>query len=425
MQALTRRGLLVLLDLVNSTEELLAKPAQRQRPLPGGEASLAEVISRLAEAFWQRSAETLAFTGDGLLVFIEDTGRPSQMSWALFDALREAEEELCALGAEWGVRLALRGAVHYGDVLEVVDGPFASQLIGRTICQMEEICGVARRADRRPGVIASVAATASAVRYCQLPVYPFTIGPDVEARLLSGRGELWLLDQPPLAVRKPSPVTKSPARYCTRSEGLVLYLGFEPSHGGHAFPDLQTYLRCMWWLVELASFCGAEILNIMPTAVLGFIEDADQPVQQATWMLRALFGGKRHEGCGLVKAARQDGWEKVRLVAGVAYGEITRPSTGPLVRQALGAVLAFAARFARMAASVPRESPLCAVMPYGCYRFRAPLGQRRIWREIAGADIPATSGPKVKLDPDKQRNLTTAGYSSAWVFRRPLRMASP
>lgn len=427
MRAVTRRGLVVLLDLVGSTQELLVSGARFGGR--SGEEVLTQIISRIAECFWEQGAETLAFTGDGLLAFIEDTGRASRLSWALSDALRRSEESVHEACVMFGRRLTLRGAVHLGNVLEVIDGPFSGYLVGRTVFLMDELCETARRGDYRPGLIASVAATPAAVRYCGLQVRPYPVYPARQARLLSSLQPLCLLDQPPVGTGGCWPVTRTVRE---SASGLVLHLELQPGAHGIVFPQLPVYAEALLGLVRLAALCGAEVLNIMPTAVLAFIEDSATVTLQLQQVLRCVlergpFRGSGLTGPELVKRARASGWQDVRLVAGAAYGALTRPFTGPLTGQALGGTIVFAGRFARQIGADFwwRQTrtrrywpPATLALPYETNDPRhVPASAPGLWTGLCDRETVAAGRRFGGLPPgSKLSNLPAAGFRSAQIL---------
>lgn len=373
----------MLLDLVRSTQAFLLS---RQRN--AGE--LSELVAALAERLWGTDAETIAFTGDGLLSFVEETGRPSRMAWALYDSLRDCELVVAENAGRLNLPLRLRGGVHYGDVLQVVDGPFEGQMIGRTIGMMEEVVETARQGDRQARSILSVAVTGAARERLQIPVFDVPIHPSPHAQLLAGGLELHLFDSPPLQARAACRKTTAGPPEFTGVVGHVLYLDLKRGPGGNPFPGLVAYLQTMWELCELASNSGFGILNVMPTGVLAFAEDMGYCGAQLDQAIERLFGAEPLDGPGLLCRASRSGWLGLQLRGGLVRGQVVRPLTGPLTGQSLGPPLALAARL-KVQAAGQTGAAISLCMPKGLW---CGDGSARFTKE----DIPATAKDLARAD---------------------------
>ncbi len=405
-----------MLDLANSTRELFSSNVGTVGG--DGPARLVLAVAALSEAFWRQGAETLAFTGDGLLAFLEDAGRPSHASWALFDALRDSARVLAMQCGQWDKRIGLRGGVDHGDILQVADGPFAGHLLGRSVFRMEEVTECARRADTRPGLFASIVVTEQAVDYCRLPVSPAPVVPPPGCLVLSQRDVLHVMDEPPLQSIQAA-AGDSPNRHLrVRRRGIILYLGLRARPRGPAFPGLAEYLDTLRDLVGLLCLCGAEVISITPTGAFGLVSERGCLPQQAGWVADVLSGRTPTElsGSRLVLDARARGWVGVRLVAGAVWGDLDQPLTGPLAGQSVGAAIVYARRCARVAEirGAASRRDVCLVVPrpgspgrgQDLWASFTAVRTRRPWR----AENAGLSGVK---------NLSQVGFERAHVLWLP------
>ncbi|MBN2452119.1 MAG: hypothetical protein JXR77_17155 [Lentisphaeria bacterium] len=441
MRAQTRRGLLVVLDLVNSTRALVVPElggAGRHPVIPAGDgreraaSSLDWLISNLSYLLWEAGGETTAFTGDGLLVFFEDRGRPRRVAWALIEALQDCGALLAdhayALGPG-SPPLGLRGAVHYADALEVLDGPLAGRLIGRSTHMVEEAMESVRHLDWRPGMAVNVAVTRDAAMTCQIPLGPVPVMPAKSCRVFSARDPLGVLDYAPLGRARPC----SPARrrgIYARHSGMVVYIGWQASLDGPAFPNLTVYLDAMWRLVDLACLCDLDVVGVTPTGVLGFVAKPQRVRDDLEWLLECLCGQKlgQRNAPEAVRRIRQLGWDGVRLVAGIVHGPVARPLTGPLTGQGLGAGVICATRFAQWVTAMEQagKSLVAIATPREFCRDAPQLLAPRSWRELCGhlgqkGGVPAPTGSRCRSLPiaeGESKNLPDMGYRSAWVLTR-------
>lgn len=426
---IVRRGLMVLLDLVNSTESLLAC---------GGEGleKLNSIISALAEVFWEADAEVTAFTGDGILAFFPDRDHASLTTWGLSNALRRAHSIVADAVMQGAERLRLRGGVHHGDVLQVLDGPFVGQLIGRTVLKVEEVAEAARQRDGLADHLASIAITQAGHQRCGLPVHPTRVLAPPGARLLSSGEDFLLLDLPPESepVSKRLPPEQEVGReapLAEEAEGLVFYLAWKPGSMKPTFPPIDSYVSAMWHLVDLVALCGFDVLNVMPTSVLGFSPWRRGCIRTIETVGGILLGAQAK--CCIGQTRRQ-GWPGVCLRAGLVYGSILRMVTGPLAGQALGDRLAMATRFAygvadnsasaavrpsRRKTATPPSPDVSLAMPLAVTRNPA---EADFWTHVEAHVIPNEPHkrqvlPLSAIRSRKAKNLTSVGYMSAqkWI----------
>jgi class 3 adenylate cyclase len=338
MRFVRRRGLIVVLDVVNSTEVLVLRGVSDENPL-------VRIISRLAHGFWEAGAEVLAFTGDGLLAFFEDRGDRSATTWGLSDALRHCNA-VAASAAMQDPRLRLRGAIHYDDILQLLDGPFVGQHIGRTILMVEEIAEAARQRDGIADHLVNILVTDAAHGRYPLPTHLTRVARNVDSQMLQAQDEFRLLDLPQDHADS-NPASPDPQSYgflAELSAGLIFFLKWKSPPAAPLFPNnVNAYIAGIGSLISLMCSCGLEVLNVTPLGVLGFSPCGANGPQWIQAISETLFGG---EALARLIQVRELGWNGVTLRGGVVYGQVLRMLTGPLEGQSLGAHIAFAARFA-------------------------------------------------------------------------------
>ncbi len=289
-----RKGVLCLVDLVDSTQAVITKAASESAP-GKGEKLLCEAIDEVQTTFAWHGAEIKAFTGDGLLFFFPATPRPERLMTHLTAALMESQDALLFFDGE-KPGLALRASVHAGTLWETVSPGNHTEALGYDVLVAKDYCEAAENW----GLTRALGATVVVSRQT-LDRYPFwsdrkpvprrkpmEYAPATEPFFLISFPKTGMMhrfgdaDQAetenenlgePSKERPESKAKSSKAlnRKFAKRHGLILFLNIVPLRCTRSWPGLLAYIRAVDALREFVVAAGGSVVNSFGGTVVGYL----------------------------------------------------------------------------------------------------------------------------------------------------------